>query len=124
MIAPRFKNNRRKINLYLRAKTSAGGIHLPPVLEEILEKGESKFLRLGFDWIVFEKDLTLHSIQLFAEVRTKSGIVVDYELDEEKPIGKGDNVWHMPARKGAHFTTVVPLKFVLTLDPSYTPARP
>jgi len=74
MIAPRFKNNKRKINLYLRAKTSAGGIHLPPVLEEILEKGESKFLRLGFNWIIFEKDLTLHSIQLFAEVRNRESL--------------------------------------------------
>ncbi len=120
MIATRFKDKKRKINFYLRAKTSAGGLHLPPVLEKV----EDGYLKLGFDWIVFEKDLTLHSIQLFAEVRTKSGIVVDYELDEEKPIGKGDKVCHMPARKGAHFTSVVPLKFVLTLDPSYTPAKP
>ncbi len=121
MIAPRFKNNNRKITLYLRAKTSAGGIHLPPVLEKIVEKGESRFLRLGFKWIIFERDLTLHSIQLFAEVRTKAGIVVDYELGNEQPVGRGKNVRHMPARRAAYFVCVVPLKLVLTLDPAYTP---
>jgi len=66
MIAPRFKDKKRKISFYLRATTSAGGIHLPPVREEI----KDGFLYLHFQWLVFERDLTLHAIQPFAEVRT------------------------------------------------------
>jgi len=114
-------NNNHRINFYLRAKTSVGGIHLPCVLEKI----EGRFLKLGFNWIRFENDLTLHSIQLFAEVQTKAtGAIVDYELDDETPVGAGNAVWHMPARKSGCFTNRVPLKIVQTLDPAYTPANP
>lgn len=116
MATPRPHDKKRRIRFYLRAKTSAGAIRLPCVHEEIADG----CLRVSFDWIVFEKVLSLHSIQPFAEVRTKAGVIVDYELDEETPVGKGNKVCWMPARKAAHFTSTVPLLFILDLDPAFT----
>ncbi len=110
---------KRKITFYLRAATSVGVIHLPCVREE----STVFYLRLRFDWIVFERDLTLHSIQLRAELTTKAGIT-DYELGDETPVGKNQKVHWMPARKHSRFMSVVPLKFIRELDPSYTPAKP
>jgi hypothetical protein len=88
-------------------------MHLPCISERI----DDGYLKLRFDWVVFERPIALLSVQAIAEVGTE-----EYELTGERNIGEGREVHQIPAYQGMRFLCVVPLACVLDLDPDFTVA--
>lgn len=111
---------KRKINFYLRAATSAVVLHLPCVREEI----DGRFLMVEFDWVVFERPpLALHTIQTCVEVLSKAGTISHYPLEDERPVGRGNKVKWMESWKHDRFKSRVLLSLIRTLDRDYIPAN-
>lgn len=114
-------------DFYLRAKTSAGTLHLPLVNQEVKEDG----LELIFNWVVFEKDVTLYSYQPFAEVGRPdddpetcslfpdSQVIENYEVAKKVQLTSHDEMHRMPAGEVGCFTFTIPFAFLRDLDPSY-----
>jgi len=114
---------------FLRVESSVGTFRLPIVGEEIKDRK----LELVFNWLVFEQDVTVKSIQTFAEVLkpcTNADIasrwpeaadVEDYALGDPKQLYPGDGMQFVEALEVGCFIDNVPIAFIHELDPDYKP---
>lgn len=111
--------------IYLRTKTSVGTMRLPLVREE----AEGDDVILTFNWIVFEKDVTVYSIQPFAEVGTpdpdpdfpQREIIEHYEIGKKVKMRPSSGMRDIPGCEVGCFQVAVPLAFLRELDPAYEP---
>ncbi len=88
---------------YLAAVTSVGTIHLPCVSEEVV--GDN--LRLTFNWVTFEEDVTVRTLQPFMEVIKDDGFE-DFALGESERLEKNKDVFYNDARD-TQFVRLIPL---------------
>jgi hypothetical protein len=91
---------------YLAAVTSVGTIHLPCVSEEI----DGDNLKLTFNWVTFEEDVTVRSLQPFLEVIRDDGFE-DTALGEIDYLEKNKDIFYNNARD-TQFVRVVPLSLL------------
>lgn len=114
---------------YLRVESSVGTFHLPVVGV----KASGNDLELVFNWIIFEQDVTVETIQTFALVLKPCSVPEllteypeaadeeDYALDDPTHLQPGDGMQFVEALEVGCFTSKVPLSFVRELEPAYKP---
>ncbi len=107
------------LDFFLRVRTSVGTLHLPCVYEE----AKGRHLELGFNWIVFEADVVVRSVQLFAEHLAGkgdfAGNILHAALTEEDDVPFGMDSMVLEAGAVAYFTDKVLMSKINRLDPNY-----